>query len=147
MLKKPRIIARDYRNRRIGDFLKELSLTEGRGTGIPKIRLAMKQNGSPAPVFETDKKNTYFLTTLPIQPEFRELVLDEHKLSILNFCREAKTKREILAKLGLTNHYENFKRHALPLIEVGYLDYTLPDIPNSRKQQYITSTKGVEKLS
>lgn len=30
-----RIVARDYRNRRVGDFLKELNLTEGRGTGIP----------------------------------------------------------------------------------------------------------------
>lgn len=28
-LKQRRIIARDYRNRRIGDFLKELKLTEG----------------------------------------------------------------------------------------------------------------------
>lgn len=32
-----RIIAREYRNRRIGDFLKELRLTEGRGTGFPRI--------------------------------------------------------------------------------------------------------------
>ena len=31
------IIARKYRNRRIGEFLKELKLTEGRNTGIPKI--------------------------------------------------------------------------------------------------------------
>ena len=31
------IIARKYRNRRIGEFLKELKLTEGRNTGIPKM--------------------------------------------------------------------------------------------------------------
>jgi ATP-dependent DNA helicase RecG len=37
MLQKERIIARDYRNRRSGDFLKELQLTEGRSTGFPKI--------------------------------------------------------------------------------------------------------------
>ena len=147
MLKQPRIIARDYRNRRIGDFLKELRLTEGRGTGIPKIRLAMKLNGSPFPVFQTDQHNTYFLTTLSIHPEFKELNLDEHKLSILNYCRKPRSRREILGKLGLTNHYENFRRHALPLIEVGYLDYTLPDIPNSRKQEYITSSKGISKLN
>jgi len=60
-----RIVARDYRNRRIGDFLKELHLTEGRGTGFPIIYNAMKQNGSPEPVFETDKQCTYFLTVLP----------------------------------------------------------------------------------
>ncbi|RBJ75971.1 transcriptional regulator, partial [Pseudomonas sp. MWU12-2534b] len=32
-----RVVSRRYRNRRIGEFLKELDLTEGRSTGIPKI--------------------------------------------------------------------------------------------------------------
>eukprot|EP01136_Pigoraptor_vietnamica_P034014 Opistho-1_new@97515 len=63
------VLARTYRNRRIGDFFKELQLTEGRGTGIPKIHRAMKRNGSPPPIFETDADNNYFLTTLPIHPE------------------------------------------------------------------------------
>jgi len=61
-----RIIARDYRNRRIGDFLKELRLTEGRGTGFPTIYSAMEQNGSPDPTFETDDLS-YVLVTLPIR--------------------------------------------------------------------------------
>ncbi len=34
-----RAISRRYRNRRVGEFLKELDLAEGRSTGIPKIRL------------------------------------------------------------------------------------------------------------
>lgn len=59
-----RIVARDYRNRRIGDLLKELHLTEGRGTGFPTIRNAMKENNSPEPVFETDEQSTYFLSVL-----------------------------------------------------------------------------------
>ena len=37
-LNSDKIVARRYRNRRIGEFLKELDLTEGRSTGIPKIR-------------------------------------------------------------------------------------------------------------
>ncbi len=67
-LKQPRVIARDYRNRRIGDFLKELRLAEGRGTGLPLIRRKMKENGSPEPSFETDAEHTYFLTVLPVHP-------------------------------------------------------------------------------
>ena len=59
-----RVVARDYRNRRIGDLLKELHLTEGRGTGFPTIRNAMKENNSPDPVFETDEQSTYFLSVL-----------------------------------------------------------------------------------
>lgn len=59
------IVAREYRNRRIGDFLKELQLTEGRGTGFPAIYDALEANGSPKPVFETDDDSTYFLATIP----------------------------------------------------------------------------------
>ena len=68
MLQKQRVVARDYRNRKIGGFLKELKLTEGRGTGLPIIHSSMEENGSPSPVFETDENNTYFLCILPAHP-------------------------------------------------------------------------------
>ncbi len=58
------IFAREYRNRRIGDILKELNLTEGRGTGIPNIYQACIANGSPKPEFETNDTRTYFLATI-----------------------------------------------------------------------------------
>jgi predicted HTH transcriptional regulator len=60
---------RTYRNRRIGDFLKELHLTEGPCTGVPKIYKAMEANGSPPAIFETDQECQYFLTVLLIHPE------------------------------------------------------------------------------
>ena len=50
------------RNRRIGEFLKELRLTEGRATGIPTIKRVLADNGSPPAIFDTDgEKRTYFL--------------------------------------------------------------------------------------
>lgn len=61
---------RKYRNRRIGEFLKELHLTEGRATGVPTIKSSLERNGSPAPIFETDDQRTYFKTTLKIHPGF-----------------------------------------------------------------------------
>ncbi len=69
-LKKERIVSRNYRNRRIGDFLKELDMTEGRSTGIPKAYRAMRNNGSPDPIFSTNDLNQYFLAELPIHPSF-----------------------------------------------------------------------------
>ena len=63
-----RLITRDYRNSRIGDFLKEMDLTEGRSTGIPKMRFFMKRNGSPEPVFKTDEDLNFFWS-----PSFRTL--------------------------------------------------------------------------
>ena len=67
-LNEAKIVARRYRNRRIGDFLKELDLTEGRCTGIPTIRAAMAQNGSPLAQFSTDEERTHFLVELPVHP-------------------------------------------------------------------------------
>ncbi len=58
------------RNRRIGEYLKELRLAEGRGTGVPKIRRSMGENGSPSPTFDFDEARTYFRVTLPAHPEY-----------------------------------------------------------------------------
>ena len=70
-LQQRRVIARDYRNRRIGDFLKELNLTEGKATGIPVIRDEMSNNGNPDPVFYTDDESILFLVTLPCHIELK----------------------------------------------------------------------------
>jgi ATP-dependent DNA helicase RecG len=67
-LRKGKAVSRRYRNRRIGEFLKELDLTEGRSTGISKILKVMKGNHSPVPKFETDDDRTYFLIRLPVHP-------------------------------------------------------------------------------
>lgn len=62
------------RNRRIGELLKELKLAEGRGTGIPKLRRVMEQNGSAPPRFDFDETRTYFRTTLPAHPEYLSIL-------------------------------------------------------------------------
>jgi len=77
------------RNRRIGEFLKELKLAEGRGTGIPKIFRKMKENGSLSPVFEFDAARTYFRVIFPAHPQY----------IVINALREAAHHRA----LGDTN--------------------------------------------
>lgn len=58
------------RNRRIGEFLKELEMAEARGTGVPMIKAEMARNGSPTPRFDFDEKRTYFRVTLPAHPAY-----------------------------------------------------------------------------
>ena len=57
------------RNRRIGEFLKELGLAEGRLSGLPKIYAEMMANGSPTPSFDFDEERTYFQATFPAHPQ------------------------------------------------------------------------------
>ncbi len=58
--------SRRYRNRRLGDFLKELDLTEGRSTGVPTIQAKLAENGSPRAIFETTDDRLTFLVTIPV---------------------------------------------------------------------------------
>ena len=61
------------RNRRIGEFFKELGLAEARLTGLRKVAAAMAANGSPAPRYDFDPQRTYFRATLPAHAEYAAL--------------------------------------------------------------------------
>ncbi len=85
-IKNLKMRSRRYRNRRIGDFLKELHLVEGRNTGIPTALRGIEKNGSPLPEFITDQDRTFFSVILPINKCF---------LSDDNKTKKRKSKEEI----------------------------------------------------
>jgi len=91
-LKNYRVSNRRYRNRRIGDFLKELHLTEGRNTGFKKILDALEANGSPKPEFETDDAHSYFISRLFMHEAF--LKESEPKRSRKGAEKEPKRSRK-----------------------------------------------------
>ena len=91
-LKNYRVSNRRYRNRRIGDFLKELHLTEGRNTGFKKILDALETNGSPKPQFETNDAHSYFISRLFIHEGFAMFSKEEPNGS----RKGAERKRTIL---------------------------------------------------
>lgn len=69
-LKIGQLISKRYRNRHIGEFLKDLGLAEGRNTGVPLMIDSMERNGLEAPVFETDSGRSHMTVVLPINPHF-----------------------------------------------------------------------------
>lgn len=66
------IRAKLYRNRRIGDFLKELKLIEGRNTGFPNALKALKENGSEPLMFDMGEQREYLSVTIKVHPYFSE---------------------------------------------------------------------------
>lgn len=100
-----RIRARVYRNRRIGDFLKELKLIEGRNTGFPNAIKALKSNGSGMPRFAMDNERSFLSVTIPIHPYFLKASSDkdtEYREKILEQLRTSPMNRAELAKaLGM----------------------------------------------
>lgn len=188
MLKEPRVVARDYRNRKIGGFLKELKLTEGRGTGLPIIHSSLEKNGSPPPVIETDENNAYFLCILSIHPltpnaqykraidetkDITKKINDLNEINtylslsvseigdrdreaiskvingmtkmVLNYCTMPKSRDELFEKIGIYKNTKNFQNHIKPLIDLGWLYFTIPNKLTSRDQKYYTTDLG-EKL-
>lgn len=82
-LKNHRMKSKRYRNRRIGDFLKDLELIEGRNTGIPTALRAINTNSSPLPKFITDEERTFFSIVMDIHPKFLEEIEQNESNNVL----------------------------------------------------------------
>jgi ATP-dependent DNA helicase RecG len=158
-LRRGRAVSRQYRNRRIGDFLKELDLAEGRSTGIPKIFHVMQENGSPPPEFETDDDRTSFLIRLPVHPAMLPKLAGEttpHDTPhvsphvspqverLLAACEGELLREELQERLGLKDrkHFREALLH--PAIDAGLLEMTIPEKPKSRNQRYRLTDMGRE---
>jgi ATP-dependent DNA helicase RecG len=143
--------SRRYRNRRIGEFLKELDLTEGRGTGIPKILRAMKQNGSPKPKLKTDDDHTFFATVLPIHPDAKAAAPDwagptgqvtGQVTKIVDHLDGELTRQELQGAVGVSSRAHFRAAYLNPALAAGLVEMTQPDKPNSRSQRYRLTAAG-----
>ena len=67
-----RFVSRYYRNRGLGEFLKELDLSEGHSSGIPTIQEELEKNGSPRAEFFTDEDRRAMRIRIPVHPAFLE---------------------------------------------------------------------------
>ena len=171
-LQRGQAASRRYRNRRIGEFLKELDLAEGRSTGVPKILRAMRANGSPPPTFETDDDRTWFRVRLPAHPSFplgvseagaeqdnpRANSLEEQgkrsyteqdteqvteQVRQLVLALAGEMQRHQLQDLLRITHRPHFLATYLnPALNAGLVEMTLPDKPTSRNQRYRRTSAG-----
>lgn len=158
-----RASVRRYRNRRVGEFLKELRLTEGRGTGVPSIFKAMRDNGSPEPRFETDAERTHFTTTLPIHPlasaaeieamepaaptasdytDAGELLRSAPFREVLRLSLEPQSRVALQQAAGVSDPRHFARTYLQPLIKAGFLTMTNPDRPKAPNQRYRTTPRG-----
>jgi ATP-dependent DNA helicase RecG len=138
-------------------FVNDLEgIAKGRGTGVPKIIRAMRDNGSPAPVFEIDEDYSYFA----VHPAARAAASDlggdlhgdlhgpgttgvsEQVTKLLNYTEGEMTRHALQAALALANRDHFRKTYLLPALEAGPIEMTLPDKPNSRSQRYRLTAVG-----
>lgn len=163
--------SRRYRNRRLGEFLKELNLTEGRATGIPTIQKKLSENGSPKAIIETDESRSYFLIDIPCRKDFVQdngnskpydiqhvimqilskcprCVQDVSKIELENLAmcmlksEKAISAQNMLDGIGNVSFKQKRRKYLDKLLSMGVLLMTIPDKPTSKNQQYILSDKG-----
>lgn len=168
--------SRRYRNRRLGDFLKELNLTEGRATGIPTIQKKLRENGSPKAMIKTDEARTFFLIIIPCRKDFvqvdekvqnTDIELVMRKISKLcpSYVQDmTQTEVENMAKCllraikeisaqnmldGIEDiSYKHLRRKYLDkLLDMGAVVMTIPEKPTSSKQKYRLSELGKELIN
>lgn len=165
--------SRRYRNRRLGDFLKELDLTEGRATGIPTIQKKLRENGSPKATIETDESRSYFLIDIPARRDFvqdaeiaKESDIERIKLNMSKMCpryvqdmsmnelgllavcllraQEGVSAQEMLKNIDKVSFKQKKRKYLDKLLEMGAILMTIPDKPTSKNQKYILSDIGYE---
>lgn len=124
----------DLRNPTLATMAESLNQVENRYSGIPTIRMEMKEYGLPEPEFKNGR-NEFVVTLYNKEIEQKKICLTlEDK--IVEFCKEPKSRKEIAEFLEIKTTTYAYSKYILPLLEEGRLGMTIPDIPASRNQKY-----------
>ena len=110
--------SRRYRNRRLGDYLKELQLSEGRATGIPTIQDELRRNGSELARIETDEDRTYFLIEIPCRAGFENAINLQNE-AINEAISEAINKNALSVLLEISKSPHIKRKALLELIDIS----------------------------
>ncbi|MBR6589872.1 MAG: winged helix-turn-helix transcriptional regulator, partial [Bacteroidaceae bacterium] len=114
------LVSRRYRNRRLGEYLKELDMTEGRSTGIPTIQNVLENNGSPRATVITDEDRTFFRIIIPCHKAAGNIIADiVHKDSSLKASKRSaqKSAPESALQTALESALQTAPKSALKIIE------------------------------
>ena len=148
-IKDLRMIATRYRNRRIGEFLKELHLVEGRNTGIPTMLEALVVNGSVPPLFKTDDDRSYFRVTFFVHKAFikdiaqplsqtvkRKRKADIKQAIIEALATQPRASQDLAIMVGYSTHRSGaYLRIVNELIDEDRIAFTNPDNPHDKNQK------------
>ena len=131
------------RNKELIRVFKDVDLIENIGSGVLRIldaydkscfkfmdhflRVSFKYKENPFEYDEkTDKKTT---KKIKVKPQEKD---------VLNFCKDAKTLKEITTYFGFKDISTFKKNYINPLLEKGTLQLTIPEQPKNRNQKYIS---------
>ena len=139
------------------DALFITTFLESWGTGVSRMVDACKAVGLLEPEYGTDGAFVWITFKRPSRVANLDTNLDtninsntnsdtkydlsDKQKEVLAYCNIARSSREILEHIGVTNHTKNRDRFVNYLVDEGYLERTIPDSPNSPQQKYVVKNK------
>ncbi len=142
------------RNPVIARVFKELNLIEQWGTGVRRIFTEARELGLSEPKIEEVGMRLRFTVYLAerhkvgakgseqVTAQVTAQVDAQVAAQVGIYCQEPRTAKEIMAELEL-KHWKTFQENYLqPLLDVDFLERTIPDKPTSRLQKYRLTGKG-----
>ena len=134
----------DTRNPVLVTAMETLGKTENRYSGSPTIRYAMKKLLLPDPLFVDSRGK--FAVTLYNTKTIEEVIPAEEPVGqyedekgLLEFCRVARTRAEIVEYLAIPSGQYALRRYLDPLVQAKVILMTMPDKPRSPNQKYYTA--------
>ncbi len=76
------------------------------------------------------------LDTQEVRKQIKFSDLDKKYKDIINYCSIPRSSKEILQRVGLSNHTKNRENYVLYLVENGFLEPSNPEKPNDPNQKY-----------
>ena len=119
---------------------------ESWGTGVSRMVEACKAVGLPEPEYGTDGAFVWITFKRPNSVTNSDtnsdtLTLSDKQKEVLAYCIIARSSREILEHIGVTYQFKNIVKFINSLVEVGLLERTIHDAPNSPRQKYVAKRK------
>ena len=131
-------------------YFKDVDLIENIGSGVLRIldaydkncfifmdhflRVSFKYRENP---FEYDEKTDKKTNKKTDKKTDKKIKNKPQEKDLLNFCKEAKTLKEITIHFGFKDIATFKKNYINPLLENGSLQLTIPEQPRNRNQKYI----------
>ena len=139
------------RNKELIRVFKDVDLIENIGSGVLRIldaydkscfkfmdhflRVSFKYKENP---FEYEEKTDKKTTKKTDKKTTKKIKVKPQEKDVLNFCKDAKTLKEITTYFGFKDISTFKKNYINPLLEKGTLQLTIPEQPKNRNQKYIS---------
>ena len=148
----------DRRNPILADVMAQLDYMEKRGSGLKRIcNETKKLTGFQETLMPRFKATaSHFMTTIyrvaedEVTESVTELMTEsvtELQKRVMELCKQPQSISKIAEALGVKHLSHLRTKHLRPLLDMGWIAYTIPDKPNSRLQKYQTTPEGLKVLT